>query len=606
MNTYLSKFFYVLAAKKSSLLLLVSLFLLSSLLDTLGIGLIGPFISLVNNPKLIADNYWLNLVHVYLKLKSTNQFIALLGLIIIAIFYTKSFLYFYIQKYVYKFTFSHISRLRLRLMRGYLEVPYVFHLDQNSAVIINNIVGETSNFCYSIALPILNTAANSVVLLALTLLLLKTDSIATLSILGILLLAFGLYYQYKDKMAQWGKESHEANVEVIRIINHALGGLKETKVIGCASYFEEQANVQVQKYTTSASLASVFQILPRIAIESLLITFIVGFTSISLILDQDSQNLISVLSIFAVASLRLMPSASQFISAFGTLRNYSHTLNKLYFELKQLEQEQPQVEKGLKYPSSSTLGRLLNFEQPESQAMPFGEAIILDSVSYRYPDVSELALKDISLTIKKGQSIAIIGKSGAGKTTLVDVILGLLMPDGGDIRVDSTSIYNDLRSWQNLIGYIPQSIFLTDDTIERNIAFGVSDHLIDSQKLEKAIQAAQLVELVEQLPDGIKTAVGERGVRLSGGQRQRIGIARALYHEREILILDEATAALDSETERLVSEAINSLSGTKTMIIIAHRLTTVEHCDCIYLIEKGYVVKSGTYQEVVLSESTIN
>ena len=236
--------------------------------------------------------------------------------------------------------------------------------------------------------------------------------------------------------------------------------------------------------------------------------------------------------------------------------------------------------------------------------MPFFDEIILDRITYSYPNVPEIALKNISLTIKKGQSIALIGKSGAGKTTLVDVILGLLTPDNGDIRVDDASIYKSLRFWQNLIGYIPQAIFLIDDTIERNIAFGVPDHLIDLQRVEKAIQAAQLVELIEQLPNGIKTTIGERGVRLSGGQRQRVGIARALYHEREILVLDEATAALDNETESLVSEAIKSLSGTKTIIIIAHRLTTVEHCDCIYLLEKGRIIKSGSYQEVVLQTST--
>jgi ATP-binding cassette, subfamily B, bacterial PglK len=201
--------------------------------------------------------------------------------------------------------------------------------------------------------------------------------------------------------------------------------------------------------------------------------------------------------------------------------------------------------------------------------------------------------------------IALIGKSGAGKTTLVDVILGLLQPEKGDILADGESIYQNIRSWQDLVGYIPQSIFLVDDTVERNIAFGVPNSKIDSAKLERVIKVAQLGELVEQLPNGIKTQVGERGIRLSGGQRQRIGIARALYHEREILVLDEATAALDNETESLISEAINSLAGQKTLIIIAHRLSTVKNCDRIYLLEKGRIVNSGTYQEVVMSKLNV-
>ena len=208
--------------------------------------------------------------------------------------------------------------------------------------------------------------------------------------------------------------------------------------------------------------------------------------------------------------------------------------------------------------------------------------------------------KKYQFTIKKGESIALIGKSGAGKTTLVDVILGLLQPQQGDIKVDSHSIYCNLRNWQNLVGYIPQSIFLIDDTLEKNIAFGVPQDAIDRPQLYQAIKAAQLEEVVENLPDGLQTIVGERGLLLSGGQRQRVGIARALYHEREILVLDEATAALDNETESLITKAITSLSGTKTMIIIAHRLTTVKHCDRIYLMEKGRIIKSGSYEKVVL------
>ena len=231
----------------------------------------------------------------------------------------------------------------------------------------------------------------------------------------------------------------------------------------------------------------------------------------------------------------------------------------------------------------------------------FGHEIVLDDVSYQYPETASHSIKDVSLTIKKGESIAFVGKSGAGKTTLVDVILGLLTPQKGDIRVDNLSIYKNLEGWQRIIGYIPQSIFLIDDTIERNIAFGVPDELIDKQRIYEAIRSAHLEEVVQKLPEGIKTKVGERGVLLSGGQRQRIGIARALYHECEILVLDEATAALDNETERLVTEAIKSLGGNKTVITIAHRLSTIEHCDCIYQLEQGKIIKTGNYKEVILN-----
>jgi len=308
------------------------------------------------------------------------------------------------------------------------------------------------------------------------------------------------------------------------------------------------------------------------------------------------------LSVFAVASIRMLPAASALLGSISTVRSYRYIVDKLYFDLKEVES------KKLVTNLSGSVVKIASSKKAwseEPQAMSFTNRVALQQVSYRYPNSNKSAIRDVSLTIKKGQAIALIGKSGAGKTTLVDIILGLLNPEGGDIQVDGVSIYHDIRQWQNLIGYIPQSIFLMDDTVERNIAFGVPDEQINSQRLQKALEAAQLSQLIADLPEGVKTWVGERGLRLSGGQRQRIGIARALYHEREILVLDEATSALDNETEGLVNEAIKSLSGQKTLIIIAHRLSTVEHCDRIYLMEQGTIVKEGSYEEVVLGESPV-
>jgi ABC-type multidrug transport system fused ATPase/permease subunit len=314
------------------------------------------------------------------------------------------------------------------------------------------------------------------------------------------------------------------------------------------------------------------------------------------------EELTSTLSIFALASIRLIPAFSNLASGISSIKNSSYALNQLYSDLKELENIEN--DKNQELEARSNLVQKLEHQQvlKEDKSFRFNHQVVLEQVTYSYPNASEIALEKISLTLEKGKSIAFIGKSGAGKTTLADVILGLLTPQSGDIQVDGQSIYSNLRLWQNLIGYIPQSIFLTDDTIERNIAFGVPDHLINSERLDKAIQGAQLKDVIDNLPDGVKTRVGERGVRLSGGQRQRVGIARALYHERDILVLDEATSALDNETESLVTEAIQSLSGSKTMIIIAHRLTTVQDCDCIYRMEKGKIIQSGSYREVVLGE----
>ena len=600
---YLSRVLYVISAKKIELILLLVAFLSVSILDALGIGLVGPFIGLATNPALINQNPWLSNFYNSLALKSTNQFIGLLGLAIVAIFYFKSFLYYRIQQYVYRFCFTQQVKLRVRLLHTYLFLPYTFHLKTNSANLIQNIINESQNFSYSVAIPLLNSISNAFVLVVLVLLLAKTDLVATVSVIGILLITYLPFHFFRHKIVQWGKEGVDANTEMLRIVNHAVGGLKETRVIGCEEFFENQLGTQVNRFARVATLFHVFQMLPRLVIESLLITFVVGLVSVSLLFEQRSQNLVSVLGIFAIASIRLLPSASQLMSSMGVLRNFKPTLDRLYIDLKELETPESihylKISQGV-LPTSSLKQNHLGCST--AAAMPFTEKIVLNQINYHYPEAAINSLTNISLEIKKGESIALIGKSGAGKTTLVDVFLGLLVPQSGDIQVDDLSVYGSLRSWQNLIGYIPQSIFLTDDTIERNIAFGVADAQIDSQRLERAIRSAQLSELVEQLPEGTQTMVGEHGVRLSGGQRQRIGIARALYHEREILVLDEATSALDNDTERLISESIRALSGTKTLIIIAHRLTTIEYCDRVYAMDGGQIIRCGSYQEVVLSK----
>jgi ATP-binding cassette, subfamily B, bacterial PglK len=306
----------------------------------------------------------------------------------------------------------------------------------------------------------------------------------------------------------------------------------------------------------------------------------------------------SVLGIFAMASIRILPCVGTVINGTSQVRYATSALDKIYLALKELEALPDLYVKGLRSDPENSMGH-----RTAVKPMTFHHQIEVDNIVYRYPSIQDPALKNISFTLKRGESIALIGRSGAGKTTMVDLLLGLLDPEKGDIKVDGLSIYPDLAAWQQIIGYVPQMIYLTEDTLARNVAFGVPDHLIDYQQLQNVIETAQLSELVEHLPQGIHTVVGERGMRLSGGQRQRVGIARALYHDRQILVFDEATAALDHETESLISEAIKSLGGHKTLIIIAHRLSTVEHCDRVYVMEQGRIQRAGNYEEVVLNFS---
>ena len=602
MLKYLSKVWYILKGSRKNLPLLLFVFVSSSVAEALGIGLIGPFLKLASNPDFLHRISLLKWAYLQLNLQSSSQFIPIVGLVIGIIFCLKSVLYFLAQEYINSYSFNQRAKLTSRLLKAYLTVPYTFYLRKNSATIINNISTETLWFTYGCLLPLLGGIANLIIVFVLLLLLALTDLRLLVLILAVLLPIFLLFYRLRTQFKRWGRETVEANQETIRIINHSLGGLKETRVIGCEAYFQQQMEQQAKILANAAIRFNTFQKVPRIVIETCLILFLVIFISVSqLLFEQNIQELTSTMAIFAVASMRLIPAISQLVQAMSQMQNKSFTVDRLYLDLIEIEKQKETL--SLESSFDLTGDNLVDSKNEKNQPMSFVKEVELKEVVYSYPGTSEPAIDRISLNLIKGQSIALIGKSGAGKTTLVDVILGLLQPNSGDIRVDGRSIYSNLRSWQNLIGYIPQSIFLIDDTIERNIAFGVSDRLIDSVRVNQAIKAAQLEELLEQMPQGIKTIVGERGVRLSGGQRQRIGIARALYHEREILVLDEATSALDNETEKLVSEAIHSLAGTKTLIIIAHRLTTVEHCDRIYLLENGGIVKSGSYQEVVLEDA---
>lgn len=598
MISYLSKVLYVLSGSRLSLIGLMLIFALTSVLEAFGIGLIGPFLSIASDPSSIEKNELLRQIYAQLNPLSSGEFIALLGGVIAVVFVVKSLLYFFSKAFVIKFSFEQKGKLCSRLLNAYLSVPYTFHLSRNTSTLIENIVVETNKFCNQNLLQLLNTVSNVVVTLTLLILLFKTSSLFLTLILLTLLPLLLIFYKLGKFFRRWGKQASESQKEIIQIINHSLGGIKETRVIGCEPYFKEQMGQQVEIFERSVTLFQSLQLLPRITIETALVLVIVIFVSI-FALGSVEQDLTSVLGVFAIASVRFIPSISQSLQGIGNIQNSAYALDMLYFDLKELEK----VKASGQMMQSSKLSSYASHNRPSSTStMDFNQRIDLKQITYRYPNAEDCAIKDISLTLEKGQSIAFIGKSGAGKTTIVDVILGLLEPAKGDICVDGVSIYSNLRAWQNLIGYIPQSIFLIDDTIERNIAFGVPDHLIDPERVEQSIRVAQLEELVDQLPEGTKTRVGERGVRLSGGQRQRIGIARALYHEREILVLDEATSALDNETENLVTEAIKSLSGSKTMIIIAHRLSTIEHCDQVYVMERGELVQAGSYEEIVASK----
>ena len=583
------KLLYVIPASNLAMVRIVLLFIFSSGLEIFGIGAIAPFINLAGNPALIHQSSLLERLYIFSGSIDENRFIAYLGLLAMLLFCTKVLVAWLTQSYIFVFSCRQQKRLINRLLDRYLSAPYTYHLENGSSYVVDNVIDVANSFNF-IVQPLFVVASNLLVAISLFLLLWYTNSTVMLILLVVLLPIIFLIYSFKQKIREWGAQTRQSKGELIKTINHSLGGIKETKVIGCEQYFKQQILQQTKELETSQTSFFSFNTVPRYTIEAAMVVSTIGVICYFLFAGSDIDRLHGVLGVYALASIRFMPAFSQATSGINTLRNSSYAIDRLYFDLKGWQQD--------------ILHQKVRAQIPVEprKKLSFQEGLELSHISYQYPNQDSRAIENLSLSIKKGESIAFIGKSGAGKTTLVDIILGLLVASEGDIKVDGKSAYSDLRAWQNLIGYIPQSIFLADDTIERNIAFGVPDELVDRQRLYQAIETAQLTEVIDNLPNGIDTKVGERGILLSGGQRQRIGIARALYHEREILVLDEATAALDNETEKLVVDAINSLSGKKTLITIAHRLSTVEKCDRIYRLDRGKISDFGSYSTVVLGQ----
>ncbi|MEM6611740.1 MAG: ABC transporter ATP-binding protein [Cyanobacteria bacterium P01_C01_bin.72] len=595
----IQKLIGIIPSSRLSLAGMIVLFSFTSALEVVGIGAIAPFVSLAGKPQSIHDYSLLSQLYQASGVGDESQFIALLGLVVMLLFCCKTFVSWLTQVGIFKYSSRQQRLLVNELIAKYIHAPYPYHLKRSSSYIIDSIVEVASKFNF-IVQAAMSSVANILIVISLFALLCYTSGLTMIVLLVVLLPALWLINSFKQKLKDWGKRSRKSRAEMIKVINHAVGGIKETKVIGCESYFTQQAAIETKILEKTTSNFFSFTIVPRFLIEAVMVISTVSIISYFLFIGQDIQGIHSILGVYALASIRLLPAFGQTVGGINIIRNNSFTIEQIHSDLKELERNAMDRRCSL---NLAAVAHKVTGQPDSNQALLFKDQIVLNNVAYSYPNQSQLAIKDLTLSIRRGESIALVGKSGAGKTTLVDIILGLLIPHQGDIQVDGVSIYNDLRQWQNLVGYIPQAIFLADDTIKNNIAYGVPPAEIDQVRLDKAIEAAQLTEVVANLPQGTDTEVGERGVMLSGGQRQRVGIARALYHEREILVLDEATSALDNETESSISQAIAALSGQKTLIIIAHRLTTVAHCDRIYAMNQGEIIKSGTYEEIILNQS---
>ncbi|MBH1989267.1 MAG: ABC transporter ATP-binding protein [Myxococcaceae bacterium] len=554
-------------------LLLMLLTLWAMVLETLGVGLIIPVLALVSEEKIPKYEFFPMLNQVQMVAG------AMLGLVL---FYTLKMVFIICLAWKQpKFAYSVGCRLSQTLFEGYLKQPYTFHLQRNSAQLIHHATQGVNIFVHNGLLAGLNLLAEVFVLLGIWLLMMIVEPMGTLIVMLLLGACVSVYHQQtKNRILRWGKQRHYHEGMRIQSLQQGLGGAKDVKLLGRESEFLKQYSYHNFHNSRALSKQSLIGTLPRLWLEWFAVIALAALVLIMLAQRKPISELIPMLGLFAAAAFRLMPSVNRMISNAQSVRYALPVINQISSELS-LFSEKSKSEKG------------------ECKPINFKREIEVQSLSYCYPQAQNYALKAVSFKIAKGTSVGFVGSSGAGKSTMVDLLLGLLTPTSGQIRVDNCDIQTSLRAWQDLIGYVPQSIYLTDDTLRRNVAFGLADEQIDEVAVLRAIRSAQLDAFVSSLPSGLDTLVGERGIRLSGGQRQRIGIARALYHNPEVLVLDEATSALDVETEQGVMESIQALRSDKTILIVAHRLSTVAHCDELFRFDAGRLVEGTLAAEVL-------
>jgi len=578
--------------EKWQLLVLFVSILLMALFQTLGVVSILPFMSVIMQPEIIESNRWLNWLYNSLSFTSVNSFIIFIGILMLLIIIIGNLTSALATWLKVRFAWRKNHNISSALLKKYLSLPYIYFLTQNTTELSKNILIEVNVLTAYFMLPLINIMVSSFVGIGILSMLLFTN--VYLTILSAIILGGSyalIYFYFHDKLKMNGAKRLKENKLRFKTAGEALGGIKDIKVMGREDFFYHRYLRHSCEFSNLQAWNALVGQIPRYFLEILafggIVTLILYFISIV----GNVNEIIPMVSFFAFAAFRLMPALQVVFVSFTLVRFSQATVNKIIEDLS---------EKG------GFREQFLVYEKEPIKPMPFNTSLQLKEVSFNYPNINIPVIHNLSLSIQRNTSIGLVGPTGAGKTTLVDIILGLLTPQKGEFSVDGVKIdENNILNWQKNLGYVPQHIYLSDDTIMNNIAFGVPDEKIDREAVEHAARISNLHDfIILELPNGYETIVGERGIRLSGGERQRVGIARALYHDPEVLVLDEATSSLDGITESAVLEAINNVAKLKTVIIIAHRLTTVKNCDIIYLIDKGKIIAQGTYDELMMSSAS--
>lgn len=567
---------------KLQYLLLILMMFFGSFLDVLGIGAIPVFVAILAAPEKLQEIPRIGHLLVNLDIQPGTNFVVWGAVGLMLLFVLRNAFLYLITYSQLKITEHHRLRLADALFTAYLNAPWELHLARDTATIQRNVAMETTEIITGVVNPLLTLIMRGTMTILVVVLLLLTTPLASFGGVLVLALTIGAFLLLTRKSVErFGEQARVERKRTIKSIQQSLACLPEIKVLGKENYFRNALYSSMKNFARVTRLRQAIGNAMPPVLETVAVAGILGILVILVMIGQDPASLLPMVALYAAAVVRLRQYVGTFAMAINQIQFSKAAVPNVVDELelmKSLETE--------------TIG-------PETTEFSFGESISIANLTYTYPNVESPALKSVNIDIRRGESIGIVGSTGSGKSTLISIILGLLRQQQGQVLVDGVDIRTNIRGWLNHIGYIPQTIVLLDSSIRRNIAFGVPPDKINEAAVDAAVEAAQLQSFVQELPDGLDTVVGERGVRLSGGQRQRVGIARALYKNPDVIIMDEATAALDNQTEELLMSELNRLKNNRTFIMIAHRLSTVRNCDRLYFLKGGEVESVGNFDELM-------
>ena len=560
--------------QKGAMVGLIFLMVIGALLQTAGVGMLVQAVNVIIDPNALENSKIVAALYAFLGSESYESFSIVVMSLLIAVFVVKNLFLFFQQKLTFAFVYTNQFRTSERMMRNYLRRGYEFYLNADTAAVQRNITSDVNNM-YAMILAMLQLLSDSVVSLFVVAYCLMTNGAMTVTLAAVMvLLMFVIKVVLKPVMHRAGEENREYYSGLFKWISQTVQGIKEVKVNGKEQYFVEEYKNCGRGYVSAVQRYSLFNNIPKLLMETVCVAAMMGYMIVQVASGASTENMLDAFATLAAAAFVLLPA-----------------VNRINQQLNQIAYCEPCF-MGVSDNLQDEIGDAkvdMAFAAEDVKKLPVTKCIELKDITYAYPNTEKLIFEHADMTVPVGAAVGIVGTSGAGKSTAVDILLGLLKPRTGTVCADGVDVRENYRGWLRNVGYIPQMIFMLDDTIRSNVAFGVPKDKIDEERLWEVLREAQLNEFVKTLPEGLDTGIGERGIRLSGGQRQRIGIARALYHDPEVLILDEATSALDNDTEAAIMESINRLHGKKTLIIIAHRLQTIEKCDLVYRVENGKV-----------------